>query len=102
MIHKHDAFSKMLNCSFKNIHVLLSIHKDSVYPLIGPFSCVCSDVFALWHLAANDSGPGRVLHLQHGGTRSAELTETSLEILIQVAIKNRVQATAGEENKITV
>ncbi len=75
------------------------VHADNAYLLIGPFSCVCTVVFTLWELAAGGSGPGRVLHLQHRGTRGAELTETALEILIQVAIKNRVQTTAGGQKQ---
>ncbi len=78
------------------------MHKDSIYLLIGPFPCVGTDGLTLWELAAVGSSPGRGLHLQHRGTRGAELTETTLEVLIQVTIKNRVQATASDKNKIKV
>lgn len=63
--------------------------------LVGPLCRVGAVGFALGELADGDAGPGRVLHLQHGRTRRAELSETTLEVFIQVAIKNRVQAAAG-------
>lgn len=63
--------------------------------LIGPLCRVGAVDLALRELAGGGSGPGGVLHLQHGRTRSAELPETSLEVLVQVAVKNRVQTAAG-------
>lgn len=78
----------------------LCIH--NVYLLIGPSSCVCTVGFMLWELADSGTGPRWVLHLQHRGTRGAELTETTFKVLIQVAIKNWVQTTAGGRNKVIV
>lgn len=63
--------------------------------LVGPLRRVGAVGFALRELADRDSGPGRVLHLQHGRTRRAELPEAPLEVLVQVAVKNRVQTAAG-------
>lgn len=76
---------------------LVYIHTDTDYLLIGSISCVCT-VVALWDLAASGSSAGGILYLQHRRTRCAELTETALEVLIQVAIKNRVQTTARGKN----
>lgn len=63
--------------------------------LIGALCCVGAVGFALRELADRGSGPGRVLHLQHGRTRRAELSEAALEVLVQVAVKNRVQTAAA-------
>lgn len=65
--------------------------------LIGSLRCVYAVGFTLRELANGDSSPGRVLHLQHGWTRRAELSEATLEVFIQVAIKNWVEAAAGSK-----
>lgn len=86
----------------RSIMLNYSLKQDDIYLLIGPISCVCTVVFTLWDFAGSGSIPGRVLHLQHRGTRGAELSETALKVLIQVAIKNWVQATARGRNKVRV
>lgn len=53
----------------------------------------------LLQLAARGPGAGRGLHLQHRWARRAELTKATLEVLIQVAVENRVQATAEGKNR---
>lgn len=78
--------------------LLICAYTDAGYLLVGPFPCVCTVVFALRDLATGGSSSGGVLDLQYGRTWGAKLTEAALEVLVQVAVKNRVEATAlGEK-----
>lgn len=68
------------------------------YLLVGSVSQVCAEVLVLRQLADGGSRPGRVWYLQHRLTRRAELPEAALEVLVQVAVKDRVQTAADEES----
>lgn len=80
--------------------LLICAYTDAGYLLVGPLPCVCTVVFTLRDLAAGGSSSGGVLNLQYGRTRGAKLTETALEVLVQVTVKNRVKATALGKNRV--